>query len=62
MISEPHPDALANEAAVKKITRGSRQAADDQAMDAMWEAIESGKSKEEANQIFSDTYVKFLKP
>jgi hypothetical protein len=51
-----HPDFLTNQTAVKAITRGGRQAADDQAMEAMWQAIERGASKEEAETIFSNTY------
>lgn len=53
-----HPDTLPNQTATKAITRGSRQAADDQAMNAMWEAIEEGKSREEAEEIFCNTYLK----
>lgn len=56
----PHPDELANQTAVKAITRGGRQAADDQAMEAMWQALEQGRSKEEANEIFSQTYIRAL--
>lgn len=57
---EPHPDFLTNQTAVKAITRGGRQAADDKAMEAMWQALESGKSREEANKIFSQTYIQHL--
>ena len=60
MTQAEHPDTLANQAATKKITRGSRQAADTAAMNAMWEAIEAGKSREEAEAIFSQTYIKIL--
>ena len=56
----PHPDALTNQQAVKSITRGGRQFADDQAMEAMWQALEEGKSKEEAGEIFSQTYKLFI--
>lgn len=55
-----HPDTLTNQIAVKQITRGGRQAADDQAMEAMFDALDSGKSKEEANEIFSNTYIQVL--
>jgi hypothetical protein len=61
MLQLPHPDFLTNQTAVKQITRGGTQAADDQAMEAMWQAIESGRSKEEANQIFSQAYQSFIK-
>lgn len=55
-LPEPHPDFLSNHTAVKQITRGGRQAADDVAMEAYWLAIDRGASREEANQIFSQTY------
>lgn len=60
MMQEPHPDILQAISATKKITRGSRQAADDAAMDAMWDALEAGKSREEAETIFLQTYIKVL--
>jgi len=60
MLNLPHPDYLPNQTAVKKITRGGRQAADDKAMEAMWQAIEQGRSKEEVNKIFSQTYINVL--
>jgi hypothetical protein len=56
----PHPDELQTRQQVKSITRGGTQAADDKAMEAMWVALESGRSKEEANEIFSQTYIKVL--
>lgn len=59
MIPE-HPDTILQQAQAKAITRGSRQAADDKAMDAMWEALEAGKSREEAETIFSNTYLKSI--
>ena len=57
-----HPDTAHDYQTLKSINRGARQAADTAAMDAMWEALESGLSKEEANKVFFDTYNKFLKP
>lgn len=57
---EPHPDLLQALQAAKQITRGGLQAADTASMDSMWEALESGKSREEAETIFSNTYLKFL--
>jgi len=60
MLNLPHPDALTNQQAVKAITRGGRQAADDQAMEAMWQALDEGRSREEANKIFSQTYINVL--
>lgn len=55
-----HPDLLANQQATKQITRGSRQAADTAAMNAMWDALDEGKSREEAEEIFSQTYLNVL--
>jgi hypothetical protein len=55
-----HPDTLTNQTAVKAITRGGLQAADDKAMEAMWQAIERGERKEEVNKIFSQTYKNVL--
>ena len=57
MLNLTHPDEITNQTATKQMTRGGMQAADGQAMEAMWQALDSGKSKEEANQIFSQTYI-----
>lgn len=59
MIQE-HPDEHLHRDQVKAIIRGSRQSADTAAMEAMWEAIEAGKTREESETIFSETYQKFL--
>lgn len=56
MLNLPHPDTLTTQQAVKQITRGGRQAADDQAMEAMWQALERREGKEEAKKVFTDTY------
>lgn len=55
-LPQPHPDTYLHHQAIKQITRGGTQAADDMAMEAMWQALEKGESKEEAGKIFSDTY------
>jgi len=60
MLNLQHPDFLTNQIAIKQITRGGRQAADDKAMEAMWQAIERGESREEAEKVFTDTYKKVL--
>lgn len=60
MLNLPHPDELSNQSAVRNITRGGRQAADDIAMEAYWIAIEEGKSKDEAGEIFIKTYQKII--
>lgn len=60
MTTTPHPDTLTDWQAFKELKRGGRQAADDQAMAAMWQALESGRSREEANKVFNDTYKKVI--
>lgn len=55
-----HPDLYLQQSQVKQITRGSRQYADDKAMEAMWRALDSGMDKEEAGKLFNDTYKKCL--
>jgi uncharacterized protein YciI len=55
-----HPDALKDWQAFKELKRGGTQAADDQAMEAMWQAIEQGRSKEDAEKVFNDTYKSVL--
>ena len=52
-----HPDHLLHQQQARAITRGSRQAADTAAMEAMFDALDSGVGREEANQIFfTDLY------
>lgn len=58
MNPEPHPDLLLQQAQVKQITRGSRQYADDKAMEAYWQAIEQGKTVDEAGEVFIKCYIK----
>jgi hypothetical protein len=60
MIPEPHPDLQEAYHAAKQITRGGNHAADDKAMEAYWQALESGKSKDEAGEIFIKTYQKVV--
>jgi hypothetical protein len=60
MLNPPHPDHLLHQQQVRSITRGGRQAADSAAMEAYYDAIEAGKSREEANKIFSQTYINVL--
>jgi hypothetical protein len=60
MTQEPHPDLLVDYHATRQITRGGNQAADDQAMEAMWQAIENGKSNDEAGEIMIKTYQKVV--
>lgn len=49
---EPHPDHHRDYHALNEITRGGRQAIEDQAMNAMYDALERGESKEEAEEIY----------
>jgi hypothetical protein len=60
MLNLSHPDEIKDWQDLKAVKRGSRQAADDQAMDAMWEALEAGKSNKEAAEIYSQTYQSFI--
>lgn len=55
-----HPDHTTDYRALKAIHRGGTQSADTAAMEAMWQAIERGGSKEDAEAIFSKTYQKFV--
>lgn len=56
MNQQPHPDEITDWQALKAIKRGAMQAADTAAMNAMYEALEAGKSKQEAETIFNNTY------
>lgn len=60
MTQQSHPDHYLHQTATKAITRGGRQAADSAAMEAYWLALEGGKSREEAEKIFSKTYQQVL--
>lgn len=60
MTQPEHPDLLLQHHAVKQITRGGTQYADDMAMDAYWQALDEGKSVDEAGIIFSETYYKII--
>jgi hypothetical protein len=55
-----HPDTHTDYRALKQIRRGSLQSADTAAMNAMFDAIEAGKSRVEAERIFFNTYKQFL--
>lgn len=55
-----HPDALQAQAATKQITTGGRQAADTAAMEAYYDAIEQGKTVDEAGEVFIRTYQKHI--
>lgn len=50
--TEPHPDHLTDLYRLKAIERGGMQAIETSAMNAMWDALERGASKEEAERIF----------
>lgn len=60
MYQPEHPDFLTNQTAIKQITRGGRQAADDQAMEAYWLALSVGMDHEKAAEVFSNTYIQVL--
>lgn len=59
MIPEPHPDTLSAYQQAKAFTRGSMQAADDTAIKAYHKAIDEGRSRQEAEQQYFETYTKF---
>lgn len=59
-MTQPHPDELQAQQATKAIKTGGTQSADTAAMEAYWQAITAGKSAEEAETIFSDTYYKIV--
>ena len=61
MIPEPHPDLYSAQQSTKRITTGGTQAADDQAMEAYWQAIAAGESKDKAGEVFIKTYQKVLR-
>jgi hypothetical protein len=58
MLNLPHPDELKDWQDFKAIKRGGKQVADTAAMEAMFDAIEAGLSRSEAERIFSQTYKK----
>lgn len=57
-MTQQHPDLLLQQ--FKQITRGSRQYAEDIAMEAYWQALDEGKSVDEAGIIFIKEYQKCL--
>jgi hypothetical protein len=52
MLNHDHPDTIQDYHRLKAIEKGSKQAIETSAMNAMWDAIERGESKEEASKIF----------
>jgi hypothetical protein len=52
MLNLEHPDHLTDLHALKQIQRGGMQAIETAAMNAMWDAIEQGKGREEAEEVF----------
>jgi len=48
----PHPDQLTDWIKTKEVTRGSKQAIEDQAIAAYHKALDDGRTKEEAEKIF----------
>lgn len=59
MTQEPHPDTLTAYQQAKAITRGSMQAADDQAIKAYHRALDEGRSREEAEKQYFETFKRF---
>lgn len=60
MITEPHPDTTTDYRALKAIRRGGTQSADTAAMEAYYDAIEEGKTVDEAGEVFIRIYQKCL--
>jgi hypothetical protein len=52
MYSADHPDTAQDYQRLKQIQRGGKQAIETTAMNAMWDAIEEGRSREEAEKIY----------
>jgi len=48
----PHPDQITDWIKTKEISRGSKQAIEDQAIEAYHKALDDGRTKEEAEEIF----------
>lgn len=53
---EPHPDRLNDIRIAREVNRGSYQALEDKALKAYHDALAAGKSKEEASQIYFETF------
>lgn len=51
-MTQEHPDLLADYHRLKQIQKGSKQALETTAMNAMWEALDNGATKEEAEKVF----------
>lgn len=60
MTTTPHPDTSLDWESLKAIKTGGTQAASTAAMEAYYDAIEEGKSKDEAGEIFIKEYQKSL--
>lgn len=59
MTQEPHPDTIADWKKFKEIARGSKQAIEDEAIDAYlttWKATGDLKKAEEANRLVYSKY------
>lgn len=55
---EPHPDTITDLHRLNQISRGGKQAIETAAMNAMYDAIENGASKEEAEKVFFNHFNK----
>lgn len=58
-MTQDHPDTLTAYQQAKSITRGSMAAADDAAIKAYHRALEEGRSREEAEQQYFETFKRF---
>lgn len=52
MINETHPDLHQDYHRLKQISRGGMEAIETSAMNAMWDALDNGATREEAQAIY----------
>lgn len=55
---EPHPDTYTNQQAVRNLKYNGRQATTTAAMNAMYDALEEGKTRQEAEEIYCSYFNK----
>lgn len=58
MYSAEHPDTAHDYYRLKAIEKGGKQAIETSAMNAMWDALDRGASKEEAEKVFFNHFNK----
>lgn len=58
MLNIEHPDTLQDYRRLKQIEKGGKQAIETTAMNAMYDALDEGRSREEAERIFFNHFNK----